>query len=502
MAGIERPSATIKWMGEFKTNHPLLSRAASFSFPLLTGGAFGVMDLMMSYWVIRGSLAISAPLGIVAGMLISSAISSKIKLTTVGASQVRNLEGRLEASEERNQLLDADLKAAKEQLAKAGKANADDLGVQFIKVKEVGSGAQATVYLVLDRGVDQARILKLPKISTATEFFGGNLKTFLGKFAFEAKNLGKLNSPNIVRVFQYGEMELEQYMKFTGESINPAKLQGIRKIPYILMEEVEGESLEKKLDDERAKGHNGFPIPYAAHKLWHLTEALKAMKAQNITHRDVKTANIIGTSDGIKLIDFGLARDVMGTGTQLGEVMGSPGYMAPEQMGQMGQAAQAQIMGVKEMVQVGWHSDLFSAGAVFWDMITGAPLDQDVTNPAAYVMKHNPPSVLKKLKENNDRLTFDLDAIVRRIDRPDPSINQFKMELQVMQKGLIARLQKVLDKTLAVDVRKRYQDHDELQADLNWIVENHNQYLNGLGHLMQASNADVVETAVKPIPRK
>ncbi len=497
-AGIERTSKAYNWMGEFQTNHPTFSSAVRFSFPLFTGGIFGLADLMMSYWVIRGSLAVSAPLGIVAGMLVASAISSKVKLVSGGAARVRVLESKNESLAAERDMLRDDLKSAKDKLAEGSNGKAGDhLGIQFIKVKKLGSGSQATVYLVVDRGVDQPRVLKVPALTTAIEYFGNNLTRFLEKFSFEARNLAKLNHKFIVTVFHQGEMDLDAYIKFTGEKISPAQLQG-RKIPYILMEEVQGESLARKLDDEKEKGHMGFPIPYAAGKLKALMEALEEMKSKGVTHRDVKTENIISTKDGIKLLDFGIARDVAGTGTQMGEVMGSPGFIAPEQMGTQAQMYQSQVMKVKDLVKVDWYSDLYSAGAVFWEMMTGEILDQDVANPLNS-LKKPVPDIRAKLREHHDRLTLDLDILAERIDRKDNSIEQFKMEMQVLQKGMLARLQKIFNRTLEIDPRKRYQDYAELQQDLDWIIENFNTYSQGVNQLLSLSTTDFAETAVKKV---
>ena len=162
------------------------------------------------------------------------------------------------------------------------------------------------------------------------------------------------------------------------------------------------------------------------------------------------------------------------------------------------QMLQKQMIKAQEPVKVDWYSDLYSAGAVFWEMITGEMLEQDPNDLAEFLRKPIP-DIRSKLRENNDRLTLDLDMLAERIEKRDASLDQFKMEMLVLQKGLVARLQKVFNKTLDIDPRRRYQDYAELQADLGWIVENHNVYQKGLNQLLKMSAMDFAETAVRRI---
>ena len=158
------------------------------------------------------------------------------------------------------------------------------------------------------------------------------------RFEREARAAAALSHPNACQVHEIGESD--------GQ-------------PFIVMELLSGETLSARL----ARGP--LPAGEAIDTMLPVLRALGALHAAGLIHRDVKPANIFLTEHGVKLLDFGLARpaspstDVTTTGvTGLGAVVGTPRYMAPEQVG--GDEADA-------------RADLFAAGAVIYELLSGRP---------------------------------------------------------------------------------------------------------------------------------
>jgi serine/threonine protein kinase len=160
----------------------------------------------------------------------------------------------------------------------------------------------------------------------------------LHRFEQEARAASALNHPNILTIFEFGES---------------------RGMHFMASEFVEGETLRKRLAGAT------IPVLAALDIASQVASALAAAHANGITHRDIKPENIIIRPDGfVKLLDFGIAKltekDSSGppvaTLTGAGMVLGTLKYMSPEQ-----------ARGVK----VDGRSDIFSLGAVLYEMITG-----------------------------------------------------------------------------------------------------------------------------------
>jgi serine/threonine-protein kinase len=154
------------------------------------------------------------------------------------------------------------------------------------------------------------------------------------RFQREAEAVAALRHPNVVQVYDVGEVD--------GR-------------PYFTMEYVEGGSLLQKLA--------GTPLPAreAAALLTTLAAAVQAAHASGIIHRDLKPANILLTADGTpKITDFGLARRLSGDSglTQSGVALGTPSYMAPEQVDGKAHA-------------VGPATDVYALGAILYELLTG-----------------------------------------------------------------------------------------------------------------------------------
>ncbi len=192
----------------------------------------------------------------------------------------------------------------------------------------LGSGAMGVVYKAYDANI--ARVVALKTIRS--ELLDGLQESELvARFRNEAQASGRLVHPNIVAVYDYGETDT---------------------VTYIAMEFVEGTGL------------NSFLVPNVPMDLnacvtcmTQLLRALEYAHSRGVVHRDIKPANILITAAAqVKVTDFGIAKIESSTLTQMGAVIGTPSYMSPEQF--RGES-------------VDGRSDLFAAGIVLYQMLTG-----------------------------------------------------------------------------------------------------------------------------------
>lgn len=204
----------------------------------------------------------------------------------------------------------------------------EDLPPRYRWIRHLGSGGFGVVHLVEDRELGRSLALKtlLPQAGPTDH----------ERFWREGRMLAKIRHPNLVEIFDLGE--------------TPGG------VPFLAMEWIEGESLAATL----ATG----PLEEARVEslLDGILGGLRALHREGILHRDLKPANVLLNSEGSpKLIDFGIARtqERGSTITPTGVLLGTPGYMAPEI-----------FRGEPETVE----SDLFSVGALGFELATGRPL--------------------------------------------------------------------------------------------------------------------------------
>ncbi len=197
---------------------------------------------------------------------------------------------------------------------------------------EIGAGAMGTVYLACDTSLDRKVALKL----LPAHYTQDPERT--SRFVREAKAASGLNHPNILTIHEIGQ---------TGETW------------FIATEFVEGVTLRQKLESGVISIEETLDI--AAQCMGALETAHRA----GIIHRDIKPENIMIRLDGVvKVIDFGLAlvaapsKEIRAGGTEPGKVIGTPRYMSPEQ------ARGDKLDG---------RSDIFSVGAVLYEMLEGRP---------------------------------------------------------------------------------------------------------------------------------
>ncbi|MGA8272062.1 MAG: serine/threonine-protein kinase [Candidatus Sulfotelmatobacter sp.] len=244
---------------------------------------------------------------------------------------------------------------------------------------ELGRGAMGIVYKARDPKIN--RVVAVKTFSLAGQP-PEEEREYRERFFREAEAAGRLSHPGIVTIFDVGE-EPETHT------------------PYIVMEFVSGQSLEKLL----AQGDHKLPL-YTALQLTHeLAEALDCAHAQGVVHRDLKPANILITEDGhAKIADFGVAKLNLATHTLAGRVLGTPAYMSPEQLN--GDA-------------VDGRSDLFSLGIVLYTVLTGyRPFQGNSAMTVSYKVVNRDPIPATVL---DTQLPQELDYIIGHAMAKDPA---------------------------------------------------------------------------------
>lgn len=199
----------------------------------------------------------------------------------------------------------------------------------------IGRGGMADVYLALDHVLSRNVAVKVLRPDTASN------PMVVNRFRREAKAVAALSHPNIVAVYDTGEL--------------PATDQQRERLPFMVMEYVTGKTLKQVISQDR------IDAQFAVSLIRGVSEALDHSHANNVVHRDVKPANVMVTDSGhVKLMDFGIARatDNSATMTQTAAVVGTAQYFSPEQ-------ARGE--------QVDFRSDIYSAGCLFYELMTGKP---------------------------------------------------------------------------------------------------------------------------------
>ena len=194
--------------------------------------------------------------------------------------------------------------------------------------REIGRGAMGVVWEGWDPMIERRVAIKTIR---QDQLDGDEVEEILARFQREAKAAGRMQHPNVVAVYEFGQ---------EGD------------IYFIAMEYVEGRELKDYFD----KGER-FPLSEVVRLMTQLLDALDTAGRKGIVHRDIKPSNIIILADGtVKVADFGIARIESSQLTQTGAAIGTPTYMSPEQL--LGQP-------------VDGRSDLFSAGVVLYQFLTG-----------------------------------------------------------------------------------------------------------------------------------
>ncbi len=192
----------------------------------------------------------------------------------------------------------------------------------------VGSGAMGTVYKAHDPAIGRDVAIKVVRIDADN---AQERAAATDRFRLEVQAAGRCSHPAIVGVYD-----------FLDQSGDPA----------IVMELVDGTSLYRTLRDPERRA--AYPLPSVLHQV---LEGLGYAHGQGIIHRDIKPANILVTPSGqAKIADFGVARLAGAHATMAGAMLGTPSYMAPEQL-------------IDDRVD--HRADLFSVGAILYEMLAG-----------------------------------------------------------------------------------------------------------------------------------
>lgn len=232
----------------------------------------------------------------------------------------------------------------------------------------LGEGAMGVVYKGHDPGIGRTVALKTIRRSLMQGDDAG--RSSIARFKNEAQAAGRLQHPGIVAVYDFGD---------EGE------------LSYIAMEFVEGSTLSRYLATDVRFGDEDI-----LSLMTQLLDALDHAHAKGVWHRDIKPGNLLLTNEGrLKVADFGIARIESMALTQVTSIVGTPGYMAPEQF--LGKG-------------VDRRADLYAAGVLLYQLLVGRQPFTGTPESLMYRVVHEPP-VLPSAMPGFDRGTA-FDAIV------------------------------------------------------------------------------------------
>jgi beta-lactam-binding protein with PASTA domain/predicted Ser/Thr protein kinase len=262
--------------------------------------------------------------------------------------------------------------------------------------RRLARGGMADVFLARDRLLDRPVAIKVLFPDLAAD------PAFVERFRREAQAAANLNHPNIVSIFDWGQQD-DTY--------------------FIVMEFIDGRSLADLIRTQGVLGADR-----AAEITGDVAAALGFAHRSGVIHRDIKPGNVLITSDGqVKVADFGIATVLSDTNTDLtraGTVMGTATYFSPEQA--QGRSVDA-------------RSDLYSLGAVLFEMVAGRPPFKGDT-PLAVAIKHvqeQPPSpraLGANIAESLEAITLKL--LAKSPDNRYPTADDLRADLRRYREGM------------------------------------------------------------------
>lgn len=266
----------------------------------------------------------------------------------------------------------------------------EQLGGRYTRVREIGTGGMGRVYQALDRETGETVALKVLRAEIAAD------PAMNERFKNELRLARRITHKNVCRIHDFNRVD---------------------GLAYISMEFVEGETLRARLDRAGA-----LPAARAVGYALQICAALAEAHAQGVVHRDLKPENIMITATGsVKLMDFGIARLILGDASATQTLVGTPSYMAPEQ---------AQGKGVDA------RADIYALGLMLYECLTARRAFSGAT-PVAIALKQiqDRPVALRQLAPDVSR---PLEATVMRCIEKEPAKRfQSMRELEQALRGLV-----------------------------------------------------------------
>jgi serine/threonine protein kinase len=251
----------------------------------------------------------------------------------------------------------------------------------FELLSELGRGGMGIVYKARQKSLDRIVAIKM--------LLSGHIKNerAVARFLAEARAAAGLDHPNIVGIYQVGECPLGH---------------------FFAMEYIDGQTLQQVLDKQAAGKH--LSVSSAVRLMIPIAEAVGFAHEKGIIHRDLKPGNIM--IDKFKrsvVMDFGIAKvkGKEGNLTGLGDIIGTPAYMPPEQTGE----------GIGE---VGLHSDVYSLGAILYRLLTGQPA-YEAENALKTILKVLSPDMPTPIRQLRPEVSLELSLICMKCLNKNPT---------------------------------------------------------------------------------
>ena len=284
----------------------------------------------------------------------------------------------------------------------------------------LGQGGMGIVYRAFDPAIERTVAIKT---ITKSALDPADLQYVLTRFRHEARAVGRLTHPRITAIYDYGEND---------------------DLAWIVMELVNGKSLFHHLQSEAR-----FGLKEIGELVRQLLDGLGYAHAQGVVHRDIKPSNILINDDGrLKLTDFGIARIDTSTLTQMGEIMGSPGYMSPEQ-----------FLGT----DIDARGDIYSVGVIAYELLAAR---RPFTGNNAEVMRQALNERPASPSDFNPKISVQLDWAVHKAlaKKREDRFQTAKEFSDAFVKGVEASLRQARREPVAGDVPTQRIDPKLVQA--------------------------------------
>jgi serine/threonine-protein kinase len=284
----------------------------------------------------------------------------------------------------------------------------------------LGQGGMGIVYRAFDPAIERTVAIKT---ITKSALDPSDLQYVLTRFRHEARAVGRLTHPRIAAIYDYGEND---------------------DLAWIVMELVNGKSLFHHLQSEAR-----FGLKEIGELVRQLLDGLGYAHAQGVVHRDIKPSNILINDDGrLKLTDFGIARIDTSTLTQMGEIMGSPGYMSPEQ-----------FLGT----DIDARGDIYSVGVIAYELLAAR---RPFTGNNAEVMRQALNERPASPSDFNPKISVQLDWAVHKAlaKKREDRFQTAKEFSDAFVKGVEASLRQARREPVAGDVPTQRIDPKLVQA--------------------------------------